>query len=121
MSEKTYRILFQTFLYAALVLILHSAWQWGAPWFMRASMKQVMPLVAKTCKETPGCVKVEAWPAWSISQQIYVPRYQLVIRKNMPKSTQDNLINSVQAFSIENPGLLYRSWMQKPYVAISYE
>lgn len=121
MNERTYKALSLAILFAMLVPMLHAFWKWGAPWFMGISMKEVMPEIHATCKATVGCVSMKYGVSWSDAENRYRAHYEIVARKTMPKDSVAILADTIRTKAKDNTSLMYRTWMQKPFVSIVYE
>ncbi|MDZ4253327.1 MAG: hypothetical protein U1A72_12235 [Sulfuritalea sp.] len=109
MNKTTFTRLFIPLTIAMVGTAAVIAWQWNAPWGMRASLSPVQYSLQRACRDTTGCRRIETAVFWNSGRTRYETVATIVVAKSMPSADRQKLEQQTRTAIADAPSMLYRA------------
>jgi len=109
MNKTTFTRLFIPLTVAMVGTSAVIAWQWNAPWGMRASLSPVKYSLQRACGETAGCRRIETRVFWNSGRARYETAATVIVAKSMPSADRQKLEQHTRSEIANAPSMFYRA------------
>lgn len=109
MNKTTFTRLFIPLTVAIVGTAAVVAWQWSAPWVMRASLSAINYSLQHACRDTKGCRRIETAVFWNSGRARYETVATIVVAKSMPSADRQKLDQQTRTEISNASSMLYRA------------
>ncbi|MDP1613781.1 MAG: hypothetical protein Q8M11_22190 [Sulfuritalea sp.] len=120
MNKTSFTRLFIPLTFAMVSTAAVVAWQWNAPWGMRAALTPVKYSLQHTCRDTKGCRRIETAVFWNSGRARYETTATIVVAKSMSSADRQKLEQQTRTEIANAPSMLYRANLRALVVMFEY-